>query len=583
VLGAERETNNGVVMTDQDAAQWYIARDGKQTGPMTDLEIKAIAAHRYFKPTDLVWRTGLAEWQPALSVFPTPVPATPPQLPPVMPQAAPEPMREQTARTADAREHAPAPQALRSEPAPRAPSSNASAPIQSTPFYPAPQKPSPIYPSQTSSPAASGFQAARPATATQPDFAERSAPRGPQPQAPSEQARLPVSPPYRDQTGRPTQPAHRFEQTSQAPQRLEHPAPKFDPPAQRPDQPRQDQPRFDQPRPDQPRDSIPYDAAARGSARADTLPTPQATHRSLAHDAPDAASIQPPKKKSRAVAWAIAATVLIASGGIWSVANPGLLKGVIAGLPAANEVVASSNTAVSTATIAAEKPSASEPVAAGATDLDQRWQKTAHWQVIKREFPDWYGERLRETAKLTSENKPETEIARALVDQMIALRRQNASLALSASTPKLKALANAFLNNLRQLKEQSTTACFNFISQGEATPGLLNQFSSSPGASSAMQLQVAAIFDAIADGRKTPVVHDKPQKTDYDALMGQLAKLGWSQTDVATFADPKALARAEPARVCQMVQDWFVAHVSIVDEATQERLLGETLRPVVSG
>ena len=152
------------------------------------------------------------------------------------------------------------------------------------------------------------------------------------------------------------------------------------------------------------------------------------------------------------------------------------------------------------------------------------------------------------------------------------------------STPKLKALANAFLDNLKQLKAQSTTACFNFISQGEGTPGLFDQFKAdAAGSGLAMQLQVAAIFDAIGDGRKTPVTHEKPLKADYDVLMDQLSKLGWSQADVATFADPKALARAEPARVCQMVQDWFVAHISIVDEATQERLLSETLRPVVSG
>jgi hypothetical protein len=32
-----------------------------------------------------------------------------------------------------------------------------------------------------------------------------------------------------------------------------------------------------------------------------------------------------------------------------------------------------------------------------------------------------------------------------------------------------------------------------------------------------------------------------------------------------------------------MVQDWFTAHLAIQDPGTQERLLFETLRPVVSG
>lgn len=253
---------------------------------------------------------------------------------------------------------------------------------------------------------------------------------------------------------------------------------------------------------------------------------------------------------------------LAAVGGIWAVANPGIIQG----LPDFAAVTANLTSSTSKT-----------------SHLDARWQQTAHWPVIKREFPDWYGERLREAAKLASENKPDDEINKALVEQMIILRRQNAAAALSASTPKLRALASAFLENLRQLKAQSTTACFNFISQGEGTSGVIDQFQAADGAKSPMQLQVAAIFDAIGEGRKSPVTHEKPVKADYDTLMEQLAKLGWSQTDVATFADPNALARVEPARVCQMVQDWFVAHISITDEGTQERLLGETLRPVVSG
>ena len=170
-----------------------------------------------------------------------------------------------------------------------------------------------------------------------------------------------------------------------------------------------------------------------------------------------------------------------------------------------------------------------------------------------------------------------------LVDQLIMLRRKNAVSALSASAPKLKALATAFLDNLRQLKSQSTTQCFNFISQGESTPGVIDLLQDAATPPPSLQLQVAAIFDAIGEGRKAPVTHEKPQKADYDTLMAELAKLGWTQTDVATFADPRALARAEPERVCQMVQDWFIAHIAIADEATQERLLSETLRPVVSG
>jgi hypothetical protein len=32
-----------------------------------------------------------------------------------------------------------------------------------------------------------------------------------------------------------------------------------------------------------------------------------------------------------------------------------------------------------------------------------------------------------------------------------------------------------------------------------------------------------------------------------------------------------------------MVQDWFAAHLAVSDQGIQERLLVETLKPVVSG
>ncbi len=105
----------------------------------------------------------------------------------------------------------------------------------------------------------------------------------------------------------------------------------------------------------------------------------------------------------------------------------------------------------------------------------------------------------------------------------------------------------------------------------------------SPDQGAAVQAQVAAIFEAIADGRKSPTTHERALKEDYEVLVQQLTKLGWKESDLKTFSNPSALSREPPARVCQMVQDWFVAHLSVPDKATQERLLVETLKPVVSG
>lgn len=51
--------------------QWYIARDGKQHGPLTDIEMRTFVAHSYLRLSDLVWRPGMPEWQPAPNVYPT--------------------------------------------------------------------------------------------------------------------------------------------------------------------------------------------------------------------------------------------------------------------------------------------------------------------------------------------------------------------------------------------------------------------------------------------------------------------------------------------------------------------------------
>ena len=429
------------MMSEKDASQWFIARDGKQTGPIADIEIKAIAAHGYFKATDLVWQPGFSEWRSALAVFP---PAAAPPLPaqPALPKS--EPGSELTAVPSR-------PVVPRAEPAPAGPVGR--------------------------------FLG-----------------------APLDIARLPAEPPYAVTTGR---------------------------------------------------------ASASAAAPDPREPKPA---RKSALSSDNGGTQAPPHKTNRVAIAALVVTVATVAAGVWFAAYPGLVKG----LPAA-------------ATVAVREAPPAAAAAVSTTELEARWEKTAHWPVIKREFPDWYGDRLREAATLEAEKKSDAEITRLLVGQLISLRRQNAPLALSASTPKLKALASAFLENLRQLKAQSTTTCFNFISQGENTPGVIDLMQETGGEPSSMQLQVAAIFDAIGDGRKSPVAHEKPQKADYDALMEQLAKLGWTQADVATFSDPNALAHAEPARVCQMVQDWFVAHISIADEPTLERLLSETLRPVVSG
>ena len=73
------------------------------------------------------------------------------------------------------------------------------------------------------------------------------------------------------------------------------------------------------------------------------------------------------------------------------------------------------------------------------------------------------------------------------------------------------------------------------------------------------------------------------EKSDYDALAGDLAKRGWTQADMQLFSDERALARASPEKVCQLVHDWFAAQLDVKDPDMQLRLLVDSLKPVVAG
>ena len=56
-------------MAPQEPIQWYLARDGQQYGPLTDVEMQKFNELGHLKSTDLVWRKGFADWRPAGAVF----------------------------------------------------------------------------------------------------------------------------------------------------------------------------------------------------------------------------------------------------------------------------------------------------------------------------------------------------------------------------------------------------------------------------------------------------------------------------------------------------------------------------------
>jgi hypothetical protein len=217
-----------------------------------------------------------------------------------------------------------------------------------------------------------------------------------------------------------------------------------------------------------------------------------------------------------------------------------------------------------------------------AKTIDAAMQAAAVWRVVKREFPDWYAQRLKEIEAMSATGKDDVAIGQHLARALVTLRRQQVDNALAAQMPNLKRVAAAFLDNLDRLRKTGSDACYSFISQGEPSPTIVGLLQGSEHVVS-LQTQMVAIVEAISDGRRSPRVYAPPRQTDYDLLAADLGKLGWTNADLQLFSDERALARAAPDKVCQLVYDWFAAQLAISDGEVQQRLLVDSLRPVVAG
>ena len=407
------------------AAQWYLARDGQQFGPLSETELTKFVELGHLQPTDLLWREGFPDWRPAMVVFPPRKPAMQRSAPP----ARPGPLAPQAAPARGAREQAMARQAQ----APRT--------------------------------VRAGM---RPSQAPRENYAE------------------------------------------------------------------------------------PEDAAPRG--------------RGL--------------RRALVVILCIAA---LGAGGWYANKHSEKLLKLVHTL--ASRVPAGLFDMAAGKSTADRKDLDTSPLKGfrGAPDaLDPTLQATPLWRVLKRDYPEWYAERLKEIAALAAENKDDLAIGQQMARALVALRRQNASNALGAGFLQLKVVASTFYENLVQLGKNSNEACFEFISQGEAGP-LIVSLMQNPAYTAHLQAQVIAVFEAIADGRKAARAYPQPRKTDYDSLAADLNKLGWSQADLQLFTDERALSRAGPEKVCQLVRDWFAAQLALKDPDMQLRLLVDSLKPIVAG
>lgn len=220
---------------------------------------------------------------------------------------------------------------------------------------------------------------------------------------------------------------------------------------------------------------------------------------------------------------------------------------------------------------------------AGSTEaIDATLQGTALWRVIKREFPDWYTQRLADAVALAREGKDDAVIGQYVARKLVELRRQQVANGLSAKLPLLMAVASAYFETLDKLRSHSVEACSGFIRQGEAEPLIVAMLQGSEDTAH-LQALATAVFEAIAEGRQVPRVYPQPSQEQYAVLANALAQRGWTREDFALIANRQAMAQAPADKVCQLVHELFQTQLSLPDPEVRERLLVDSLRGVFAG
>ena len=216
--------------------------------------------------------------------------------------------------------------------------------------------------------------------------------------------------------------------------------------------------------------------------------------------------------------------------------------------------------------------------AGNAEAVDAALQSTALWKVIKREFPDWYNERIAEAVQMAQESKDEAVIGQLIGRKLAELRRQQAAAGLAATAERLKTVAVVYADNLKRLLGHSPEACSGFIRHGEAEPLIAALLQQGTAHTAHLQAHLTAVFEAIAEGRQLPRVHPRPTPEHQQLLQDELTKRGWTAEDFKLLSGN--LAQAPPDKVCQLVGDFFAAQLALSDPEAQTRMLINSLRPV---
>lgn len=205
------------------------------------------------------------------------------------------------------------------------------------------------------------------------------------------------------------------------------------------------------------------------------------------------------------------------------------------------------------------------------------------WQYAQLEFGEWTKDRLVFVKQLAEQKKPKEEVNSYLVESFVKFRRDNAAIALLASPEKLEQIAQAFVANLRALRQKDANACYAFISNGESTPEVAALYFE-PATGTKLEAQMLAIMQAIVEGRTTPAGTRRPPSAgDFNKLSEELGRRGWTAAELQLFSDPDALSKAKPEVVCRLVTEWFATQTELADQTARDQLIAASLRPVIGG
>ncbi len=523
--------------TDRQSTIWYLARDGKQYGPVQDHEMRKLVELNQLVETDLVWSPAYTEWQPAsviISLFSQP--------------PAPEP----TAEVAP--------------PPPTAPEPTVTEPAVTDPA-------APTQPAQSAAPATftTGTTPAADdrATFSQPSDLASRVDQSRQESAAASAASQAAAQSAAFQSGDPNRSSNPTGSTLGTVQ---------------------DQ--FTGPQ------SAAQTETFRPSNRADASQSVSATRaprEMLASDFDDDDDVRGGNIIVKALV-AACVIALVGVGGYFAYTERDQILAMVnkatdAAAPAvrANQSEGQARRQAAapqtrqTETVAVARPASTRATpASSAVPKQYALLKTPMWARLKSAFPEWANERSIEVRQMQSAGRTDPQIQSFLVGAMVQLRRRYSNAALSASPTSIRSVASAFLANLRALTTHGPEACYAFISTGEANPKVI-ALTRDPKVGSALRKQMTVIVDAVVEGRATPKTYLPPRPSDYSVISAELTKMGWTTADMRLFGDPQALSKAAAPKVCQLVTDWFKAQLMVGDPQVQSRLLVQSLKNVVAG